>query len=94
VDRRNYITEDTEILSAQANQKAIAGTVELVKESAKFEGIPLPEDLDRKMKLLKLALTLPAPANEKEAEEADAHQERHGSDLWEGQVLSASGSQR
>ena len=64
-----YITDDTEILSAQANQKAIAGTVELVKESAKFAGIPLPEDLDRKMKLLKLTLTLPAPSNEKEAEE-------------------------
>ena len=64
-----YITDDTEILSAQTNQKAIAGTIELVKESAKFTGIPLPEDLERKMKLLKLALTLPAPSNEKEAEE-------------------------
>jgi peptidyl-dipeptidase A len=64
-----YITDDTEVLSAQANQKAIAGTVELVKESAKFDGIALPEDLERKMKLLKLALTLPAPSNEKEAEE-------------------------
>jgi peptidyl-dipeptidase A len=64
-----YITEDTEILSAQSNQKAISGTVDLVKESAKFNGIPLPEDLDRKMKLLRLALTLPAPSNEKEAEE-------------------------
>lgn len=64
-----YIIEDSEILSAQSNQQAIAATVELVKESVKFEGIPLPEDLDRKLKLLKLALTLTAPSNEKEAEE-------------------------
>src|SRR5204862_3969787 len=64
-----YIMEDSEILSAQANQKLIAATVELVKEADKFKGVPLPEDIDRKIKLLKLSLTLPAPSNEKEAEE-------------------------
>lgn len=64
-----YITDDTEILAAQANQKMIAATVEYAKEAKKFDGVPLPEDLDRKMKLLKVALTLPAPSNEKESEE-------------------------
>src|SRR3954453_10235335 len=44
-----YIIDDSEVLSAQANQKAIGTTVDLVKESAKFDGIPLPEDLERKM---------------------------------------------
>ncbi len=64
-----YIIEDSEILSAQANQRAIAATIDLVKDSAKFEGVSVPEDIDRKMKLLKLSLTLPAPSDSKEAEE-------------------------
>ena len=64
-----YIIDDSEILSAQANQRAIAATVELVKESEKFNGIPLPEDMQRKIKLLRLSLTLPAPSEPKEAEE-------------------------
>src|SRR4051812_20293970 len=53
-----YIMEDSEILSAEANQRAIAATVDLVKESERFKGVPLHEDLERKMKLLKLSLTL------------------------------------
>ena len=64
-----YIIDDSEILSAQANQRAIAATIDLVKEADRFEGMSLPEDMDRKLKLLKLSLTLPAPSNVKEAEE-------------------------
>jgi peptidyl-dipeptidase A len=64
-----YITDDTEILSAQANQRSIAAGVEYAKQAARFDGVPLPEDLQRKMKLLKLGLTLPAPADQKESEE-------------------------
>jgi peptidyl-dipeptidase A len=69
-----YIIEDSEILSAQANQRAIAATIELVKEADRFKGMSLPEDMDRKLKLLRLSLTLPAPSNAKEAE-------RHGRDV-------------
>jgi peptidyl-dipeptidase A len=64
-----YIIEDSEILSAQLNQRAISATVALVKEADRFNGVPLPEDIERKIKLLKLSLTLPAPSNEAEAEE-------------------------
>ena len=64
-----YIIDDSEILSAQANQRSIAATIALVNEAEKFKGMSLPEDMDRKLKLLKLSLTLPAPSNEKEAEE-------------------------
>ena len=64
-----YIIDDSEILSAQLNQRAISATVELVKDADRFKGVPLPEDIDRKIKLLKLSLTLPAPSNEAEAEE-------------------------
>lgn len=64
-----YITDDTEVLASQASEKAIAATVRFAKEANRFDGVPLPEDLQRKMKLLKVALTLPAPANPQESEE-------------------------
>jgi peptidyl-dipeptidase A len=58
-----YITEDTEILSAQAGEKLTAETVRLAKEAAKFNGVKLPEDLARQIELIKLSLTLPAPSD-------------------------------
>jgi peptidyl-dipeptidase A len=64
-----YITQDTEEIAAQATQKAIAAGVEYAKEAKRFDGLPLPEDLRRKMKLLKIGLTLPAPSDQKESEE-------------------------
>lgn len=64
-----YIIPDTEILAAEAQEKAIAATVRLAKEAKKFDNVPLPEDLQRKMKLLKVALVLPAPSNPQESEE-------------------------
>jgi peptidyl-dipeptidase A len=64
-----YIIGDTEILAAKANQRLIAATVELAKESTRFDGVQLPEELARKMKLLKLSLSLAAPSDPKESEE-------------------------
>src|SRR5262245_30753139 len=64
-----YITEDTEAMAAQTTQRAIAAGVEYAKQARRFDNLPLPEDLQRKIKLLKVALTLPAPANQKESEE-------------------------
>ena len=56
-----YITEDTEKLAAEANQALIAATMELAGEAKRFDGLTLPEDVARRLKLLKLSLTLPAP---------------------------------
>lgn len=64
-----YITDDTETIAANATQKSIAATVELAKESKKFDGLSLPEDMKRKIMLLRVSLTLPAPANEAESQE-------------------------
>lgn len=58
-----FITDDTEALSADAQKDLTATTVELAKASTRFNGIKLPYDLDRKIKLLKLSLSLPAPGN-------------------------------
>ena len=56
-----YITDDTERLAAEANRELIAATIELAAEAARFDGLELPEDVARRIKLLKLSLTLPAP---------------------------------
>lgn len=64
-----YITDDTEALSAAANERFINATVQYAKEAKQFDGIPLPEDLRRKMTLLKVSLTMPTPADKKESEE-------------------------
>jgi peptidyl-dipeptidase A len=64
-----YITDDTETLAAQANARSIAATVAYAKKSTRFAGLKLPDELARKMKLLKLSLTLAAPSDPKESEE-------------------------
>ena len=64
-----FITDDTEILSAQANERLIAASVRLAKEATRFDGLSLPADVARKLTLLKLSLTLPAPSDPRESEE-------------------------
>ena len=56
-------------MSAKLTERAIAATVELVKQSKRFDGLKLPEDLARKMKLLRLSLTVATPSDPKESEE-------------------------
>jgi peptidyl-dipeptidase A len=64
-----HITDDTELLAAQANEKLVAARVELAKAATRFDGLTLPEDVARKLTLLKLAMTLSAPSDPKEAAE-------------------------
>ncbi|HEY0365543.1 MAG TPA: M2 family metallopeptidase [Pyrinomonadaceae bacterium] len=59
--KSTFITDDTELLAAEANEKLIAATTELAEQSRKFEKLDLSPEAKRKLKLLKLALTLPAP---------------------------------
>ena len=67
--KSTFITDDTEALSAEANKDVIAATTELAEQSRRFDGANLPNDVARKIKLLKLALTLPAPSNPAERDE-------------------------
>ena len=64
-----YITDDTEALAAQANERVIAATVVYAKRAARFAGVKLPPEVARKIALLKNSLTLAAPADPKESEE-------------------------
>ena len=67
--QQTYITEDTEILAAKANERYIGAVVELAKEAARFDLAAMPYDTARRLKRLKLTLSLPAPANEAETAE-------------------------
>jgi len=62
-----YITQDTQILAAKASEKTMSATVELAKQSKRFDGLDLPEDLARRLKLLRLALTVAPPSGATEA---------------------------
>jgi len=64
-----YITDDTEILAAKANERAINAGVEYAKKAVRYDNLKLPLDVARKMLLLKLGLTLAAPSDPREAEE-------------------------
>ncbi len=57
----NFITDDTEALSAEAQDQATAVTTELVGQARRFEKLKMPPELARKFMLLRLSLTAPAP---------------------------------
>jgi peptidyl-dipeptidase A len=67
--KSNFITEDTEAVAAQADERTISATVEFAKRAVRFDKLALPPDLARKFKLLKVSLTLATPANPKESAE-------------------------
>src|SRR5262249_7581070 len=67
--QENFITDDTEIIGAQAQEKAIAVTTELALAARRYEGLKMPPELKRKFMLLKLSLTAPAPNNDKDRAE-------------------------
>ena len=67
--KSNFITEDTELVAAREDERAIAATVDLTKRATRFDKLQLPPELARKFKLLKVALTLATPADPNEASE-------------------------
>jgi peptidyl-dipeptidase A len=67
--QENFITDDTEVLSAQAQEKFTAAVTQLALDARRFDGLKMPPELQRKFKLLKLSLTAPAPNNDAERKE-------------------------
>ena len=68
----NFITEDTEKIASDARLEVLAAVTKHALEARRFDGLKLPEDLARKLMLLKLSIELPAPSDPKEqAELAD-----------------------
>lgn len=67
--QQNFITDDTESMAAQAQEKLTAVTTQLALDARRFDHLKMPPDLARKFKLLKLSLVAPAPNNDKERAE-------------------------
>src|SRR5436853_1606681 len=67
--KSTYITDDTEIMAAKLDERAIAAAVAYAKQSTRFDGLKLDPVTARKIKLLKLSLTLATPSDPKESEE-------------------------
>lgn len=59
--QENFITDDTQALSADAQDQLTAATTELIEQAKQFDGLSLPPELARKFMLLRLSLTAPAP---------------------------------
>jgi peptidyl-dipeptidase A len=66
----NFITHDTQLISAAAAERLTLAGVELAKQAKRFDSVQLSPDLRRRIDLLKLALTSPAPADPKLARES------------------------
>ena len=57
----NFITDDTESITADADQAVKAVTSELANQAKKFDRLRLPPDAARKFMLLKLSVAIPSP---------------------------------
>jgi peptidyl-dipeptidase A len=66
---QTFITDDTEIISAQADQTVKATTAKLATQARRFENLNLPEDVARKVYLLKHSVDIPAPGDPAEQAE-------------------------
>ncbi|MEP6833010.1 MAG: M2 family metallopeptidase [Gemmatimonas sp.] len=67
--QENFITDDTEILNAEASRDYAVAVQQLAVEAKKFDGVTLPADQKRKLMLLKLSLAAPPPADARKATE-------------------------
>jgi peptidyl-dipeptidase A len=59
--QENFITDDTQVMAADAIDEVTAVTTQLAEQAKRFDGLALSPELARKFMLLKLSLTAPAP---------------------------------
>ena len=64
-----YITSDTEILAAQANEQLVDAITRYASEARRFDGVTLPALERRQLEVLKKSLTMTAPPDPEEAAE-------------------------
>lgn len=66
---QTYITEDTDQLSAAAEETNMEYLSRMIPAAKRFDGLKLPDDVARKLHLLKIASVLPAPSDPAERRE-------------------------
>jgi peptidyl-dipeptidase A len=90
--KSTFITYDTEILAAKADEDQIAATMQLAKESTRFSHLKMPEEMARQFKLLRLSLDLAAPSDPREAQELTQTASRMEGIYGSGKYCPAAGS--
>jgi peptidyl-dipeptidase A len=70
--RANFITDDTDWLATRVNAEHTRRVVRLANGTKTFSGVALPDDVARKMNILRTGITLPAPSRDGAAEELAA----------------------
>jgi peptidyl-dipeptidase A len=61
--KANFITDDTERLSAWAQEELMAYTTKAIKDSVRFDGVAVDPDTARALHLLRVGPSLPAPSD-------------------------------
>lgn len=89
--QQTYLIYDTERLAAQANEEFAAQVAQFAVEAKKFENIDLPQEIKRKILLLKLAVAAPAPPDPKEQKELAEIQAWLESEYGKGKYCQKSG---
>jgi peptidyl-dipeptidase A len=64
-----YITQDTEVIAASANEQLLNAVTRYAKEARRFDRITLPDVERRQLEVLKKSLTMTAPPDPEEGEE-------------------------
>ena len=64
-----FITDDTEMIAAQADQELLAARMKAAKAAARFKDLKLPADVARKILLLRTSMSLAAPSDPNEQTE-------------------------
>ena len=59
--QNTYIIHDSQILAAEARGAVVQAMARLAAESARFQGLDLPEDIERRFMILRTGQSLPAP---------------------------------
>jgi peptidyl-dipeptidase A len=64
-----YITPDTEVIAAEANEALVSAITRYAKEARRFERVTLPPLERRQLEVLETSITVAAPPDAKESEE-------------------------
>jgi len=84
--QNNFITDDTEYLSALATKRSIEAATDYAKKATRFDKVKLPPDVARSLLLLKRGLTMAAPVLPKESAEltriASSLEGQYGRGKW------------
>jgi peptidyl-dipeptidase A len=62
--KSTYITDDTELLAADAHEKVMAYTAEAIKEATRYQDAAVDPDTKRMLTLLRISQALPSPGDE------------------------------